>query len=224
MSIFKSVRDRYVEAKFESKTAQGSCFFQLRNELQGSRRVVVNENANKSEELKRGKFYQVFLERLTGGDRWIASLIEPDQNPWITKSTPTLGKVIYGNVVRYRGERAAIIQFDHNGVTLEAEVPRSTLPQKSQAIDIQDALFIGDVVGGLVTSVSYDRLEINLDLMAWLQLQRKAWQYIMRDDQQGLGPLIEDRQRTVQKTSDQSPKLVGIRCLGSGPIDFRETA
>jgi len=213
MSIFKSVHDRYVEAKFESKTAQGSCFFQLRNELQGSRRVVVNETAEKSEELKRGKFYKVFLERLTGGDRWIANLIEPDQNPWITRSTPTLGKVVYGNVVRYRGERAAIIQFDHNGVTLEAEVLRSTLPQKAQGTDIQDALFIGDLIGGLVTSVSYDRLEINLDLMAWLHLQRKAWQYIMRDDQLGLGPLIEDSQRTVQKTSDQSAKLDGIRCL-----------
>lgn len=213
MTCFKNIHDRYVDAKFESKTSQGSFFFQLRDELQGSKRVVVKLSDSSKHELKRNEFYEVFLERLTGGDRWIASIIKPEKNPWLNRSVPILGTAVYGKVVRYRGNHSAIIEFEQNGVKLEAEMPRSTLPRNVYEQDIQDTLFIGDEVGGLVTSVSYDRLEIELDLMAWLELQRKAWRYLMRDEAQGLGPLIQDRHRAVQKNRTDLPKLSRIRCL-----------
>ena len=79
-----------------------------------------------------------------------------EDNPWI-KSPPRIKQEVYGTVIQYVADYAAIIKLEDSGI--EAFLHVSQVPKEGY-VNIADILFVGDRVCGEVTRVDVSRLEV----------------------------------------------------------------
>lgn len=158
--------ERFVTGEVDDTPSADYCRVLLPDGRQGRLLKIhssfeLHENWGK---LSAGDHLDLFLLNPVESDveRWHVShtWASPNSNPWL-QAPPHLKQTVYGQVIRYVKDYAAIVELEESGI--EAFIHRADIPGAGD-IPIYGTLFIGDRVCGEVSRIDTPRLEVDLDL------------------------------------------------------------
>lgn len=195
------MQDRYRAVVFGQTLPSGDHVFSLKEEIRGSKRVIVSKQQVAVQDIKNCN--EVFLKTRTQAGNWHASAWPRTGNPWLTKRLPMTSHEVEGTVDRRINEQSMTVDVEWDGYVLECTIYSDFLPPLNRSSPIEKVLFPGDRVRGVVRTVDQQSLQIVLDINAWLERQVSRWK--------------SSHQRVAQKYSRNSG-------IGTAEIALAETS
>lgn len=164
-----------MKGKYQTRRGGGEWVFRLSTSVNGSTRAIVPTPQQSFAKGPRS-VERLFLLRQTDSGNWIASLWPEVDNPWINKTTPTIGDIVEGSITGFNKQGSiAFADFEHLGKLFNGIIYPDHLPDFIDTYSVSSCLEAGDKISATILRIDQESLQFSLGFREWYLDLQDEW-------------------------------------------------